>query len=341
MSRNLFQYLLLVSLFAISCTLDTPGDDRVDAGSVIILNQGAFNQGSASLSEFNPTTRQIQHTVFLRRNGRPLGDVLQSAESIGNLLYLVVNNSRKIEVVELESLSSVRTITMPVGSSPRYIAASDANTGWVTSLFSNYVYKVNLGVGVVTDSVFIGAGSEDIHFAQGRLFVTRNLNADFSTASGVSVINPVTGIVESVIPTLAGPQRIVALSGQLWVNCTGNFGANDGGLIRIDPVNRLAAQQIALSAGTAGMAVSTLRNELYVLSNGILRIPVNDIAARTHITSRYFYGIGVYDKTDFVLYASDAKNFSVEGSVIMYNAGGIPIDSVTAGIVPADFFFKN
>jgi hypothetical protein len=338
--------ILIICLFGLSallsaCKNENDKDGNILAGSVLILNQGAFTQGNASITRYNPATRTVESDVFFRRNGRPLGDVLQSATRIGNELYLVVNNSRKIEVVDAETIALRRTIALPSSVSPRYLAASDASTAWVTSLFSDYIYKINLISASVTDSVLIGAGTEDINFSNGRLFVARNLNADFSTASGVAVVNPTIGIVESVIPTCAGPQRILTLGMQLWVNCTGNFGASDGGLVRIDPATRASTLEVPLMAGISGMAASSARNELYILSDGVWRVPVNDVSTRSRITSRYFYGIGVYEKNETIIYAADAKNFSTEGSVIMFNSNGVPVDSVVVGVVPADFYFYD
>jgi len=97
------KFILIVTLLAMAagCT-DNPGSISGETDTTyLILNEGAFGQGNASISTFNPAARELQNNVFASRNApRVLGDVLQSAIQHENRLYLVVNNSKKIEVVD-------------------------------------------------------------------------------------------------------------------------------------------------------------------------------------------------------------------------------------------------
>ncbi|KPQ00316.1 MAG: B12-regulated liporotein [Bacteroidetes bacterium HLUCCA01] len=338
------KFILIVTLLAMAagCT-DNPGSisGETDA-TYLILNEGAFGQSNASISTFNPATRELQNNVFASRNApRVLGDVLQSAIQHENRLYLVVNNSKKIEVVDSETFISQGSVNFSGAASPRYMAVAENNQAFVTSLFTDFVYQVDLSTRQVVDSVNVGAGSEGIVYTAGKLFVARNLNADFSTASGVAVVDPATLQVEMEIPTGPGPQQMTMAAGSLWLNETGTWGDDNGALVQINPSTRVVAGRLELGAGTSGIAGNETRQELYLISNGILKINLNDSNDTTRVTNRNIYGISVLDNDDDYLYAFDAKNFAQSGTMLMYDGDGTLKDSLQAGIAPKHIMVLN
>lgn len=336
--RSQLLYLITV-IFIASCSPSVKSNQNDNNGSVLIFNQGGFNKGEASISVYDIETGIVQHNVFLARNNRPLGDVFQSSVQIGDLLYLVINNSKKIEVVDPTTVASIRTINLPAHISPRYLAPISLSEGFITSLFTDYIYKLNLNTGSITDSVNVGAGSEGIVFSNNRLFVAKNLNNDFSTANGIVVIAASSGEIEKTIPTLPGPSMMVLNNNDLWINATGEWGMNDGGLVRINTVSRELVETIEFNASTGGLAFGKIDNAVYVLSEGIIKYSINN-STLNRLTSRPYYGINIYENNDVIIYAADAKNYSDNGVVMLLNNDGIVVDSVTAGIVPFGFYFR-
>jgi hypothetical protein len=331
--------LLIPFVFIASCSKSPNSNDEDSKGSVLIFNQGGFNKGEASVSVYDVDTEVVTHNAFLTRNNRPLGDVFQSASEIGVHLYLVINNSKKIEVVDPATLASIRTLNLPSHISPRYLAAISATEGYVSSLFTNYVYRLNLITGAISDSVDVGAGSEGIIYANNRIFVARNLNSDFSTAHGITVIVANSGLVEKTIPTLPGPSIMLLNNNDLWVNATGEWGMNNGGLIRVNTLTRELVENIEMNASTNGLAYSRVDNSLIVLSNGIVKYSINN-RTQNKISNRNYYGIKVYEKDEIIIYAADAKNYSDNGVIRWINTNGTVVDSITAGIVPFGFHFR-
>ncbi|MCH8494527.1 MAG: hypothetical protein LAT57_02705 [Balneolales bacterium] len=343
MMNKLYLYLTTCLLLISACSESSTNSNDSESGQLIILNEGAFGQGNASLTTYDPTTRELRQNAFASRNSpRLLGDVLQSALLHDDELYLVVNNSKKIEVTDAKTLTSKSTINFQGAASPRYMAITSDGKGFVTSLFTEYIYEVDLTTASVTDSIMIGAGSEGILYQNDRLFVARNLNLDFSTASGVAVVNPSTGAVESVLETLPGPQRMIFDGTSIWVNNAGVWGENNGGLTQIDPVNKRVAQQVPFDASTSGLTFSPETSTLYVLSGGIQRMSTSSPDQRTTISDRSFYAISVYHDDEDIVYASDAKNFAQNGTVYMYKNDGVVTDSIQVGIAPRDvIYLKN
>lgn len=328
--------LIIISISFAACSNSSSNNNKNSIGSVLILNQGGFNRGEASITKFDPETGVATQNAFASRNGRPLGDVLQSATRQGDILYLVVNNSRKIEVVNALTLASISTIDLPTTISPRYLATVSADVGFITSLFSDYVYEINLTTGAVKDSIEVGGWTEDIRNVNGRLFVAKNPFATAGVKSEVVVINAHTKQVEKRLETLPGPQRFAIIGTSIWVNCSGSFGDNNGGLVEISSTSANVLRTVPFNASTSGITVSGIENALYVLSNGIVKVPLNDIENRTVISRNSYYAINIDERSEFIIYASDAKNFAQRGMVYMYNKSGIITDSITAGIVPYD-----
>jgi hypothetical protein len=334
------QLLIIVAfLLVVSCNKLNNSNDDDTIGSVLIFNQGGFNKGEASISVFDMETGIVQHNAFLTRNNRPLGDVFQSSIRIGDQLYLVINNSKKIEVIDPVTLASIRTLNLPAHISPRYLAPISPTEGYITSLFTNYVYKMNLTTGIISDSVNVGSGSEGIVFSDNRLFVARNLNADFSTASGIVVIAANSGQIEKTIPSLPGPSMMVLNNNDLWINATGEWGMNNGGLIRINTTTREIVDSIEFNASTNGLAYGRIDNSVYVLSDGIIKYSVNN-STQNRISDRQYYGINVYENNDVIIYVADAKNYSDNGVIMLLNNDGSVVDSISAGIVPFGFYFR-
>src|SRR6056297_456955 len=86
---------------------------------VFISCEGNFMYGNGSLSFYNTQTGMVTNRVFYARNNAPLGDVVQSLASHGSFMYVVVNNSGKIYVVDQETVE-FRGVIKGL-TSPRYI----------------------------------------------------------------------------------------------------------------------------------------------------------------------------------------------------------------------------
>jgi len=69
-----------------------------DSTLAIIVNEGNFQWGNASLGQFNPEDGIYQDGIFRQANAQPLGDVIQEAHKIGDRYYLVMNGSNELVI---------------------------------------------------------------------------------------------------------------------------------------------------------------------------------------------------------------------------------------------------
>ncbi|MDC3130596.1 FG-GAP repeat protein, partial [Bacteroidota bacterium] len=82
-----------------------------------VTNEGNFGSGNGSVS-FISNNGSVQNNVFYNTNMFYLGDVVQSMSTANNKGYIVVYNSGKVEVVDMNTMNHIKTIGN-VGS-PRY-----------------------------------------------------------------------------------------------------------------------------------------------------------------------------------------------------------------------------
>lgn len=342
-------YIFLLSLLTLaSCRKeDDPGprtDDPAPApvpgafsDGVIVVNEGNYTWGNASLSFISRQNNSIHDNVFQSVNGRPLGDVAQSISFYSNLAYIVVNNSQKIEIVEKSTLKSAGTITG--FTSPRYMAFVNSQKAYVTDLYSNSLWIVNPEQKSIISSIPLAGWSEQLLIHNGLAYVTN------TASSRVIVIDTNTDQVTDTIDVGAQPEAIVKdANNKLWVLCMGDGSPMSAGLYRIDPASNSVEQWFMLSSvSSPRLALNPARDSLYVLSDGVFKMGIDpsSLPAQALISGngRLFYGLDV-EPSSGTIYLSDAVDYVQQGWVFRYRPNGVKIDSFRVGIIPGSFGFN-
>jgi len=348
--KSFLPFLLFILLF-ISC--DKNNNDSPSgawANSVIIINEGPYQNGTGSVMAYNRSTGEVSEDLFEAANGRPLGNVVQSLTVHGEKAFIVVNNANKIEVVNLEDFKSVATIENL--TLPRYFIGLDENTGYV-SCWDSTVKIINLADYSVFYSIEVGNGPDEMVLAGNELFVINS--GGYGTDSTVSVI--ITDMNKPGGKIVVGhrPAGICKdINGKIWVLCSGKGwnGFPDPGdtpakLVCFDPASHELLKEIVFPDSENhpdNLIIDENGTTLYYSHpDGIFAFPVsaNSLNTQPLITgSNMFYGLG-YDDVKNVIYASDPLDYSQNGWVYRFNAAdGAPVDSFMAGIIPNGFWFK-
>lgn len=320
---------MLIALVIGACSSSTSDKKDGSGQTLLVVNQGGFNRGEATLSELRVDSRTVSGDVFSAKNGRPLGDVAQSLTEFGDRLFIVVNNSHKIEVVAKSDYRSLGTIAIPDNASPRYMAISNTNHGYVTNLYSNNVMKVDLSTLRVVKQIGVGSGTEGIVIANDTAFVAKNLNSNFSSGTEIALIRTGADAVLGTWTTGVGPTQLAVIGSHVAVSCSGTWGQNDGEIVVHNRSTGQIVRRIALGAYAGGFARGK-GNILYVLADGVKRVDIST-GVVTPVTPRSFYAIGFDGES---LWLADALNFAQAGRLIRASSQGTPVDSFTVGIVP-------
>lgn len=317
---------------------------------VYVLNEGNFGRSNASLTFYSPDSNRAYQDVFGSVNDRPLGDTGNDIVIYGTKGFIVVNQSHKIEVFSTQDNTSLGTIQLP-NKSPRCIAVINSTKAYVTNWGDNSVSIVNpTTLAVEKDSIAVGNAPEGITVFNGKVYVC---NSGYGSGNTVTVIDAMTDVIVKQITVGMGPETIgVDADGDIFVQCSGysdwSNPVNDspGSVSVIDAASDTVKSTITMPLETYGhpgeIAVSKNGYAMIKVRDGIAKIDTKSdlIISNVFISAPSAYSIAVDDVTDF-LYVSDAKSYTENGEVKIYNPAGSEIAKFSTGIIPGDFAFKR
>lgn len=335
-------FLLLGLSLTIACTDDKPNSpDPVSPGvdNVWVLNEGNFQAGNAELGVYNSSENKYSAKVFASTNNRQLGDVLHSATEINGEVFLVLNNSGKIEAVDSKTFESTGAISGL--SSPRFIIEVSPFAAYVSDLFSDSIAVVDPATKTINYYINISSTSEEMTLVDGKVFIANPYTSHITVVNvadeSVSTINT------TFNPTAIGTDK----AGKVWVLCGGDVMNNiNGALEVIDPATQQVEKTIALSSAsyTNKMTFNVSGDSLYFLTGNLYKMAIAATAAPSTPfidgSNNSFYGLG-YHIDHNELWLTDAKDFNQKGEVMIYSGSGKLKSSFTAGIVPNGFWMGN
>lgn len=332
-------FLLLLGLVACRPDEEVQQPVSVEHAKVLILNEGNYNFGNGSLSKYNETSKVIENKVFQANNqGRPIGDVVQSAVQIGNELFIIVNNSSKIEIVDPTTLSAIASIHQL--NSPRYMVALNSSKAYVSDLYENKIYIINPSARTILGTIDTKGWIEEM------TIVGKKLYAAHVDSNQVWVIDTDNDQILHKINTHEQPQFIeMDRDSNVWVSCSGGLSGGKSALYRID---HTTDSIILVLEGNASQKFGEIemngsKDEIYYLGeDGLYRLNINTMTPSTTPIiakgNRLFYGFSILPKTNEI-YICDAIDYQQKGVVYRYNYTGNQIDVFKVGIIPGDVFF--
>lgn len=326
--------------------------------SVYVLSEGQFGAGDGAVSLFDRTSKALTVDAFGSANGgAKLGDVVQSMGVQSGKGYVVVNGSRKIEVVTLPDFKTAGTITGL--DQPRYFTSTSATRGYVTEWRGVYnsspAYSpgvlsiIDLNTNTVTNRVTVGRNPEQLLALGGKIYVPNSLE------NTVSVIDEATGTLTSTIPVADGPSSMAAdKDGNVWVLCSGFVTylsvppytatrVSNGTLVRFNPAS--PASQLKLSFPATGspsqLRISPAKDQLYYQFGGAeYQLSTTAVALpTTPFLRRRLSGFGI-DPRDNTIYGAVAPSFSSNGRFVRFQPSGVAIDSFNVRVGPNGFVFN-
>jgi YVTN family beta-propeller protein len=338
-----------VAVLLSGCVRDPVSVDQAvpipSAKGVYIVNEGTWGRGNASLSYYDLERFQVFNDVFTSVNGRSLGDVANQLVIHGNLGYIVVNNSDRIEVIDIQSNRSAGTISTGPGTSPRQIAFPNDSLALVTALYDNSVLIVGIQTLGVLGRIPVGSNPEGIAVSNGRAFVA---NSGLGSGTTVSVIDILGRRVEKTLRIGDNPAGVIlSPDGMIYVVCAGFYDftnpANDtpAKLKVIDPRSESVVDSLYLGGHATTLAVSPDgRGYVPTSGGGVLAIDTRSRRVVGTFATGSYYGVGVEEVTGDV-YLTDPKNYVLPGEVLVFAANGQFRTRFSAGVIPGSIAFKR
>ncbi|MFK7983503.1 MAG: YncE family protein, partial [Saprospiraceae bacterium] len=347
---------ILCLLFFFSCTPEriTPPveTEKGFLSGVFITNEGGFTHGNASVTFYDPIEKIVQEKIFETVNNQSLGDVLQSMTIIEDKAYLVLNNSQKVEVVNLNNFTSLGTIEDLI--SPRYLTPINETTAYVSDIYGAAISVVDLTTQQEMTKIPFGSASEEMIKIGNEMFVAQpSLSINTKKSSNqIFVINTLTNQVTDSIQIGYNPSELqLDSNNKLWAICNGeqNFGNSDklGGIYRINPLTKEVEAAFPFSNSPVSFAprlvMNSAKNKLYFLKVDVFELSINaTVLPDTPIipaNGRDIYGLGVNPTNDNI-YIGESGNYQQRGTVTIYDSTGNELNSFKAGVAISGFYFN-
>jgi len=327
----------------------TEEDDKV----VYILNEGNFMYGNSSLSIYDKEKLKCENNVFYRNNKVPLGDVAHSMAFFNDKIFIVINNSGKIIVVD--SRNYIQKAVIEGLQSPRYIHFINNNKAYVSDLYARAISIVNPNTFKVTGKIDLSVGnskfkqhsSEQIIEYNNRIFVNC-----WSFDNKILVINGETDkIIDSIEVVKQPSSMIIDCDGILWVLSDGgiessSYGSEKPAITKISTSNLQILKTIRFSDSDSPKELKTnsTKDSIYFINKDIFKMSVksDSLPEKAFITAgkRNFYSLYI-EKTSDELYVGDAIDYVQEALIYRYSSNGKQLDSFKAGVNPGWIGEKN
>ena len=318
-----------------------------------LLNEGNMGSNKASLDYYDYASGIYRKNIYNEANPAVtlgLGDVGNDIKIYGSRLYVVVNMSNKVEVLDVKTAKKIGQVEVP---NCRYITFYK-DKAYVTA-YDGYVAVVDTATLKQTTKINVGQQPAEMAVVGTKLYVANSGGYNYPNYERtVSVIDLTTNTELKRIDVDVNLHRLKADQyGDIYVTSRGDYISIPSNLYVIDTKTDLvkkkfniAASEICIhqdfayvysvewSNATGNNAIAYTK--LNVKDETVL--PGNFITDGTDAQITLPYGIAI-DPLSSDIYVTDAKDYVSPGMLYCFDKTGKKKFSVTTGDVPAHLVF--
>lgn len=345
--------------------LSLGGEDEFPSSTsgLFVVNSGNYMSETASLSYYDFFTEDVYNDVIRDANNvYPIGDVGQSMVIRGDLGYIVLNNSGKILIIDVNTSKLKGKITGL--TSPRYMHFVSDTKAYISDLYGQTITVVDPSIMDPTQNQIINridVSNGNANFYQhstetmvqaGRyLFVACWMYDD-----QVLVVDTESDeLVDSIQVGVQPNSLVIDKYNKLWVLCDGGYEGSAYAhatpqLYRINVQDLQIEDSISFSMDDSPSSLITnfakdslffINTDVYahsVLSGDIPEVIIHSDTEHTGF-GKGFYTLGI-NPYNSDIYVADAIDNAQSGIVYRFNSDGVPVDTFKVGINPTHFCFK-
>lgn len=353
--------LLVIILYITtnSCTkepepeVEPPSDTTTIVTGVYVLNEGLFNANNASVTRYNFKDSTAEKNCFLNVNSRGLGDTGSDLAIYGSKIFIVVNVSSQLEVVNAITCKSIKQIPFFDGQKPRQPrkVAFYGSNAFVCS-FDGTVTVIDTTSLEVIKLITVGKNPDGITTVSGKIWVSNSGGLNFPNYDNtISVIDPISLTEEKKITVGPNPYTLMTDSnGDLYLISRGNYNDIKSRLQIVDiatgTLKHTFSDFEALNFTIAGDTAWVYNYDWVSQRSNILtlNLKTEEIISNTFVTDgtpiQTVYGIKA-DPISRLVYITDALNFTGNGKVYAFDYSGKLKFEFSAGINPANVAFVD
>ncbi len=339
--RRLFGLLMLSALVLTGCEIkDQERDQTEETGEkelteMLVLCEGTWNQNNSTLARYTFADEKLETDYFRAVNGRGLGDTSNDMKRYGGKVYIVVNVSSQVEVIDAATGRSLKQIAMMEGETarqPRNVVF-DGGKAYVCC-FDGTVCRIDTASLEIDGTVECGLNPEDLCVARGKLYVSNSggMNYENGYDSTVSVVSIQDFKEVKKIAVGTNPGVIQAdAQGNVWVLTKGDYAEERASMHKIDTESDEVAQSFPeLAASNFTIAGDTAYVYSYDYMTQEYWIKLFDCKSGSVVKEQF-----VADNTEIIqpysltvnrqngdVYVTDARDNMTAGDVICFDKEG-------------------
>lgn len=341
---NSIKYFAIALLLFTSCKKDKvePIFEGEFKNGILILNEGLFNLNNSSLSWLDLSTHEVTNDIFLSINNRPLGDTGNDMLVYGNKIYIAVNISSTIEVIDRNTLVSIKQIPFNYNNQSQQPRSLVAYNGKVfVSSFDGYVTAIDTSSLSITNRIKVGRNPEGICVSNNSLFI--------ANSGGLDIGNPDSTVFEIDLTTLAvvdtfvvgkNPGALIADDyNNVYVVQRGDYGSDPSQLVRINTLDKSVTDLGHLATSLAKRG-DYLYLSHYDFNTNASNVSLFDCSSQSLINSSFIsnqdittlYGTAPFQSDQLI--CIDAMSFTNSGYLRFFNSSGQLTNSFNVGLNP-------
>lgn len=332
---------------------------------IYLVNQGNHGSNKARLDFLNFHNGFYIRDVFTEYNPevvKGLGDTGNDVQVYKGKVFVVVNGSHKVEIMDAYSMKRLAQVDVP---NCRFIAF-DGNCAYVTSYVAKdkealktqkgALYRIDLDTYKVTGQVTVGYQPEQLVIMDGKAYVANSGGYVAGYDDTVSVVDLKSMKVEYDIKVAINlGLMLVDAEGTIWVSSQGNFSDVSSTLNYL--VKKGDKYELGGSVNVPVSSMALAGDKIYVIGSTYtppawaLTTTYNIVNAKTRkLESGSFITDGTESDiaTAFTvtvnpgngdIYVTDAKDYVSSGTLHCYTGSGKHKWSVHTGDIPARIAF--
>ena len=345
--------------------VDAAVDAAAEPSGFYLVNQGNMGSNKARLDFLNFHNGFYIRDVFTEYNPevvKGLGDIGNDVQVYKGKVFVVVNGSHKVEIMDAYSMKRLAQVDVP---NCRFIAF-DGNHAYVTSYVAKdeeslktqkgALYCIDLDTYKVTGQVTVGYQPEQLVIMDGKAYVANSGGLAKDYDNTVSVVDLKSMKVEYDIEVAVNLQlMLVDAEGTIWVSSRGNYGDVSSTLNYL--VKKGDKYELGGSVNVPVSSMALAGDKIYVIGSTYtpptwaLTTTYNIVNAKTRkLESGSFITDGTESDitTAFTvtvnpgngdIYVTDAKDYVSSGTLHCYTGSGKHKWSVHTGDIPGRIAF--
>lgn len=323
---------------------DKPTAERA---GLYILNQGGFGDNNSTLTFYNYATKQLTPDFFSTANaGAKLGDVGNDVGIYGSKMYIIVNNSNIIYIVNAKTGKLIKSDSLYQCRSVVFYK----NNAFITS-YDNVVAVMDTNTLTINKSIPVGRNPEQMTIANNKLYVANSGGASGNFDKTVSVIDLNSLTVTNTINVITNPTNMVSDNyGNIYVLSLGDYSTKPtgvGGLTIIDSKTDVVKSKPPVSVGY-NIPIARGGDSVYYVTAGN-KVAVYNAKTQTLVTPS-FISDGTSITTPFAIttdpvsgevFITDALDYASNGILYAFDKTGKKEYQITTGIIPGRVILVN